>query len=461
MALRVERRDGSAERAVVTGCVVSRAVLGPIAARFERGLFPSPWAETVVRWCVAHYTEYREAPGPQIEKYFEQWAEGGRDRDTVKLVEAFLAGLSEEHQRLRKSCSPDYVLDLAARLFDRTRITDITDRVSAALEMGEVEKARELMQTFRPVQVGAATWVNPLTDRAAIVNAFEARQADLITYPGALGNFFAGAMGRDQFVAFEGKEKVGKSFFLLDAVVRASEQERNVAYFVTGDMSQAQVIQRLGARVACRPWRSGQTVRYPTAVFPGGPPNVERDVSTPPALSGTEAADILEAFDGRCGGDRIRLSVHPSNTLEVAQIEATLDGWERDGWRPDVVCVDYADILKLPSEFRENKLDGINDVWVNLAKMRLERHVLMLTGSQIKAAGFDAKILRREHFSGNHLKLAHVTGMVGINQTDNEKEDELYRLNWVVSRDLTFSEERCVWLASCLPVANPAVLSTF
>lgn len=459
--MKIERRDGSAERAVVTGCVVSRAVLGPIAARFERGLFPSPWSETVVRWCVTHYNEYREAPGPQIEKYFEAWAEGGRDRDTVRLVESFLAGLSEEHARLRKSCSPDYVLDLAAKLFDRTRITDIKDRVEAALEMGDVEKARELIQAFRPVQVGAGAWVNPLADRAAVLNAFEARQADLITYPGALGNFFAGAMGRDQFVAFEGKEKVGKSFFLLDSVVRAAEQERNVAYFVTGDMSQGQVIQRLGARIAGRPYREGQTVRRPTAMFPGGPPNVERDVTNPPAMTGAEAFDALEAFEKCHGPDRLRLSVHPSNTLEVADIEALLDGWDRDGWRPDVVAVDYADILKLPAEFRENKLDGINDVWVNLAKMRLERHVLMLTGSQIKAAGFDAKILRREHFSGNHLKLAHVTGMVGINQTDDEKEDELYRLNWVVNRDLTFSEERCVWLASCLPVAAPAVLSTF
>ena len=51
--------------------------------------------------------------------------------------------------------------------------------------------------------------------------------------------------------------------------------------------------------------------------------------------------------------------------------------------------------------------------------------------------------------------------MVGINQSAEEKDLGLYRLNWVVQRSLDFSEDRCLWTASCLAVNDPCIHSSF
>jgi hypothetical protein len=70
-------------------------------------------------------------------------------------------------------------------------------------------------------------------------------------------------------------------------------------------------------------------------------------------------------------------------------------------------------------------------------------------------------LIGREHFSEDKRKMAHVTGMVGINQTRREKERGVYRLNWVVLREGEFIEEHCVHVAGCLGLANPAMKSAF
>jgi len=88
-------------------------------------------------------------------------------------------------------------------------------------------------------------------------------------------------------------------------------------------------------------------------------------------------------------------------------------------------------------------------------------HCLVLTATQTNRAAFDVRVLRREHVGGDHRKLAEVTGMVGINQSAEEKDLGLYRLNWVVQRSLDFSEDRCLWTASCLAVNDPCIHSSF
>jgi hypothetical protein len=85
----------------------------------------------------------------------------------------------------------------------------------------------------------------------------------------------------------------------------------------------------------------------------------------------------------------------------------------------------------------------------------------VVTATQTDADSYDAKVLKRGNFSEDKRKYAHVTGMVGINQTDREKAEGLYRLNWVVLRELEFSESKCVWTAGCLAIGNPAIVSTF
>jgi hypothetical protein len=65
------------------------------------------------------------------------------------------------------------------------------------------------------------------------------------------------------------------------------------------------------------------------------------------------------------------------------------------------------------------------------------------------------------HFSENKAKMAHVTGMIGLNQTPQEKRDGIMRLNWVVLREYEFDTDRCLFVAQCLPLARPFCCASF
>jgi len=464
MALKVERRDGGGERAVLTAMLVSRQVLAAVEQRWESpGLFATRWSNLAAGWAVAHYRKYRKAPGPAIESYFDAWAETG-DRDTVRILEAYLGGLSAEYEALRRKTTPEHVLDLAKTLFTRVRLQQLRELLESDLEGGDVEAAEQRVEAYRKIEIGAGAGVDVLDDEAAVTAAFESRAEPLVVYPDALGGFFDTSLYRGAFVAFMGKEKVGKSHILQDMAIRAVEQHRRVAYFEVGDSTQNEVLRRLGSRVAGRPLKA-EPYRVPLSIEPPegkGMPAVEYKTVRPKTpISAEEAvAALRELGEAVHDTSALKLSCHPNSSIGVGGIEGVLDGWARDDWRPDVVIIDYADILA-PPDTRLDKRDQINETWKAMRGLSQRRQCLLVTATQTDADSYSAKVLGRDNFSEDKRKYAHVTGMVGINQTAQEKDDQLYRLNFVVLRELAFAETKCVHAAGCLAIAAPFLVSTF
>ena len=98
----------------------------------------------------------------------------------------------------------------------------------------------------------------------------------------------------------------------------------------------------------------------------------------------------------------------------------------------DVVVIDYADLLATDSrdDFRHRE----NLKWSNLRGLAQIFNCLVVTATQSDANSYSARTITKKHFSEDKRKLAHVTGMIGLNQTESEERDEEMRLNWVVLR---------------------------
>jgi replicative DNA helicase len=137
-----------------------------------------------------------------------------------------------------------------------------------------------------------------------------------------------------------------------------------------------------------------------------------------------------------------------------------LQTYERSGWVPDIVVIDYADILAPPAGVADNR-EQINHAWKQMRSLSQEFHCLVVTATQSDAASYNQWILNRRNFTDDKRKLAHVTSMLGINQTEEEKEFGIFRYNFIASREQKYKETKCVYLASCLSIANIAVRSSW
>lgn len=465
--MKVEQKDGSRERRILIGMIVNRTVLARIASKWEDDLFKARWSNLIGEWCVDFYKKYDKAPGKAIEGLFETWASENKDTDTVKLMEKFLDSLSSEYMTLKKECNPDYVIDQAANHFNTVKVSRLAELLQGDIDSGFTDKAVGRIQKYNKLEIGVGSGVNILQDVSAIQAAFEEQLEPLITYPGDLGKFFRGQLQRDAFVSFMGPEKRGKTWWLLDIGWRAMCQRRKVAFFEVGDMSQNQIMRRLMIRASRRPMTPGK-FNYPKAIV--------REAEQEAAVVTQEEKEYTDSMSWQAAMKAcqsvmnktiksqeplFKLSCHPNSSINVMGMHSVLQTWEREGWVPDVIVVDYADILAPPLSGAVDSRDQVNTTWKQLRALSQSLHCLVVTATQTDAASYKSNIVDRSNFSEDKRKLAHVTGMVGLNATAEEKEEGIIRLNWVVLRESAFNENQCVHVAGCLPIGNPAVRSTF
>lgn len=462
--MKAKRREGVTLRSVLAGMVVDRTVCSRIASQWPRdggGLFDAPWANLVGGWCVEYLRKYGEPPNGQLRSLFNEWASTTKAPDeTVQGVERFLLEADEERSRVEQGrLNSDHLLDQADRYFNGVRIKRMMTQIEDLIDLGKVADAQELINCTRKVELGATSVVKVVSDWEAFRRAWdEDRERPLIVYPGQLQDFLGRWLQRDSLIGFMAPDKTGKSVFLLDLTVRAVRNRCRVVYFDVGDNSQDQVIRRLGSRVSRCPTRETFKRRLEVPVSVDGEGEVEstertfsRPVSAPRAY--TEVRKLCRNVD------RLRVVCYPNSTASVVTLSSRLTEWEQeDGWVPDVVVIDYADILAPPPGARET-LDQIDETWKQLRRLSQERHCLVVTATQASAAAYGdkAKVLRKQHFSGRKTKLAHVNGMVGINVSDKDRRAGVTRLNWVVRREGFYSENEQMILAGCWAWYDPAV----
>lgn len=476
--MKIEKHDGSDEKTVLTGMIVDDHVLGRIVGKWTGEMFRSKWSNLVAGWCVRHFERYNHAPGKKIQHLFERWAEKSKDEPTVNMVETFLSGLSDEYEELQRESNSDYVLDTANRHFALVQMERLKEDLEDRIADKDPDKAAELLTGFNRIQLGMGEGVDVLHDKEAWKSAYGPHTESLIEFPGALGQFFGNTLARHSFVAFEGPEGRGKSFWLQECAFRAILQRRKVAFFELGDMTRDQIMERMGVRFAETPLEYDVREHKGKIDWPkqitfketekDGKKNVEANVVTEPRRfsEGMDWRKAWKACRDICQ-KRVKsddpywlLFNYAPDVLHCRDIEGKLIDLERTGWVADVVVVDYADILSMNYSGYEGR-DRINKTWEHLRKISVEHHCLVLTATQTDAASYDAWLIRRRNFSEDKRKYAHVTAINGLNQTPAEKEQGIMRLNNLKKRRGGYSETQCVWVAGCLELANPAVRSAF
>jgi hypothetical protein len=444
--------------------IVDKTVLGKIAARWKPPMFSSSYANKVAEWCVNYHKKYGKAPGFHIQSIYESWVTDTRNKDTAELIGRFLDGLSKQYKRLRRDSNSQYVVDLAGSYFNRVKLNNLAEAISGDLDQGKVNRAVRRTSDYRKLEMGVGEGIDVFSDKDSIREAFEETHEPIISYDDkhnreGLGKFFGDTLERDGFIAFMGPDKRGKSFWLLDIAFRAVTQKRRVAFFECGDLSKNQIMRRFMIRVSKHPLYPC-SYRFPMQIEKKGPPRCVRKRCKKPLSWQTAYKHCRKLTNGRGLKSLLRLSCHFNDTLTVEGIRGILDEWARDEWIPDVIVIDYADILNMNHIGLEGR-DRIDYTWKQLRRISQERHCLVVTATQSDASAYDARTISRKHFSNDKRKNAHVTGMVGLNQTPKEKDWGLMRLNWVVLREGWFSERQCCFVATCFERANMAVKSSF
>ena len=158
--------------------------------------------------------------------------------------------------------------------------------------------------------------------------------------------------------------------------------------------------------------------------------------------------------------NRIKLITYSSESLTMSKINAELDILEKSGFFPQIIIIDYMDLIAPDYDATGLKpRDQENKKWMRARRLSQDRKCLLLSASQSDTEGFDKKFLSKKNFSEDRRKLDHVTAMVGLNMTKEEKKKGIMRINDIVARD-TEGANWC-YVTHRLQIGRPIINSFF
>lgn len=449
--------------------ITDKLVVSRIAGKWPKtgGLFKNKWANIVGKWAVDHHNKYSKSIESSILQVFTAWEEDAPDKDAAQLIEKFLSSISDEWEKEKKKPSSELIIDLANKHFDEVALYKTIDEIEGKLSINDLEGAKKALAKHKLIELGEDEIIDVLHDKEPIKDIFAEEDECIIQYPGDAGIFLNKAFTRDSFVAVVASDKKGKTAFLIDLAWRAMLDRRRVLFLEIGDMSKRQIMRRFMIRATRNPIRPC-TLKIPKRIyFEAGKKtaSVEHEIREYKEglnfpVTWKKCQEILEKKI-KSKRSYLKLSVHPNMSINMQGIKSIVDRLaEDDDWLPDFIILDYSDLLAPIPGYKEER-DIINANWQLLRGLSQTSHGSVVTATQSDTAAYDAKIITKKNFSGDKRKNAHSTAMIGINQTNEEKENGVIRLNFVVLREGEYNERHVVYCAGNMGIASPIMKSAF
>lgn len=448
---------------ILSGLILSDSFISKLHNKITPQDFDNKPAQIIVKWCFDFFVKYNKAPRQHIEDMLED-EESKYSEEDLELVRILLETLDFElSEGFESELNLDFILDRTQEEFQKKSLEQLVETIQNHIELATpqaLQEAVKLVQNYSQLELTTQNGFDLLSNIDKVNETFEYENKPLIQFPGEFGKMVNPFLSRESFIAIFGPEKRGKSWVLMEFAFRAYTQKRNVAYFEAGDNSERQLLRRFYSRFSATPMYKHQcgVIQVPKEIQYMGNDVYDityKSIIANEPLSSAHALEGLKRWKNKVRShNKIKISTHINTTLTPSMIRSQLNHWmKEEGFIPDVLVIDYVDIMATDSTQGEYR-HQVNDIWKRLRALSQEFHLCLITGTQADALSYKTKTLSMDNFSEDKRKNAHVTGMLGLNQTPDEKLQNIMRLNWVVLREGEYSPNSTVAIGTCFPLGR-------
>lgn len=447
--------------------------------------FGTPVMLWLVPKCLEFLDKRGESPGRSIETIFAaDHTLVGEDRQELQDL---LVSISDEYESLEQP-NIDHLLSEAEKYFQREALLTLSAELEAAADSGNIESAKKLIDEPKLPKLLISDSVNPFTDTIGMRKAFQELPKSLVQLGGAFQELIGRWVIPDSFVAFLGKEKVGKTWMKQSIVFGAVKARTNVLLIQCGDLSEEQQYRRIGLQLSnhhydplycglcyspildCLKHQKGtcdKNASEPIVVADrengqkSGPyPFLSRyeevsdwyepcqqmncsdfelstwfeEVQPCDQLTETRVLEIGKKMVSAYG-DRLRLLCYANGSVSISQLRETVKSeYEASGWKPQLVVLDYMDNVapeKNRNEFRHQE----EGKWGAARRWSQDEKISLVTSTQAPKKTKLMRLLTDSDMSEDKRKKAHVTEFFGLNKDSHDKRRSWMRVNPLVMRE--------------------------
>jgi len=486
--LRRRKIDTTVEKRIITGMIVSKKFLRELGPMIQDAFFQNEYAGTVASWCLEFYGAYEDAPFEHITDIFNNKRRELKEED-AEIVEKLLGDISQRYD-YSKGLNVDYLLDQSIKYFTRRDLETRMAEAQYLLERNFIEEAQKVIEERKILGRLTSKAVDPF-DQSSVDEVFEEME-DFLVLPGQLGRFLHN-FDRDWLVGIVGPFKRGKTWMLQEFALAALLSRLRVVFFSL-EMSYKQMNKRIYQRLTGTKQKEGGKTLVPCfdclknqdnscklkqRMSPigirsrSGNKPLNFDPKSPykscTACRGTsdficdfwfneiDVQDFSQYYINKQIKAYRKKFKHTLKVISYPRFGANTDDIKRDldeleakeEFVPDVIIIDYADILRPEQGASATGIEAIDLTWKCLGNLAMTRHCLTVTGTQATRDALEAMQVRQKHTSLWIGKLAHVDAMLSLNQTEQEKEQGIMRVGTMAHRHEEFHE-----MASCYVLQN-------
>lgn len=445
--MKKEKIIASSEKDIILGLIVSDDFCREIVPILEPRLLEIDYNRILAAWIKDYYNKFQHAPGGEILKVYR--AKCCEITDEV-MQDNILSVIKHLDDYGEGKFNFQFAVSEAIRHLKVCSLKNLSADIDAFVSAGELDKAEGLLTKYHKVEKATGESVSILDDFDTVALALTEEKEKLFSLPGAFGRLI-GDVNREDFIAFLAPMKAGKTFQLVDIGIESLKRGLKVVMFSL-EMSRTAMIKRV--------WRtlSGQVsedIAYSLPYFEEdyGKFIVKQKQVRKKASTTMDVEKKQKSLKRIFRGGGFKIFAEPAYSLTVENLEVKLDDLSHSGFVPDVVIIDYADIM-MPSEKGEYR-NQIDNIWKKLRAIAQARKCVVFTASQTNRSGLNSAI-EMDSIAEDIRKIAHVTSMVSISRPAYCKEHNIAVYSQLAIRDGE-SITRKVIATQCLALGRPVL----
>lgn len=531
MAKRKRKTVGIIEHRIFVGLILSGEYLARIEPYWkdnQQAFENVKAANTISTLCWEHYHEYDEPIKETLDTIFTTLsAKGEITEDEENDFELIFKALQQTHEINGGAINVNVLVKDTLDFFNTKRLEVLQEVPFNNKE--NLKSALKKIQEFAPLSEDDDRDLDYTTKedlprrKESTENAFNSNKKYVFKFKGKLGELINNELYKGAFVSVFAREKMGKSYFLLECLLTAHSQGNNTLFFQAGDMTKDQQTERIGTRLAQIPNKPEYLgVQYDTILdcarnqtdncthplrecrigLVNGEPHVVRKEpfnkeqlidfhkENPDYKPCTHCKEFQHSKWGvpfvekktyeelmtvKKANDVIRKKLYGSpnhfitssynaGELTVPMMRSVILKYRKKGINFDCIGIDYMDLLSALAKNNDHKQD-IKGIWEGVRGMSQDKDYepLVIAPTQADANSYKQRILNMSNFSDSKYKNATPTAILGLNQDPEGIENSLgiIRVNKILSRGNENDVNKCVSIIQNLKAGRPITRFTY
>jgi replicative DNA helicase len=379
---------------VISALLTDERLLDTLGDVIHKKFFESEPNKWIVQEIMSYYADYKKVPSLDVFKVQIS------KEENQSLQKAIVAQLKEVYTHIG-NVDFDYVKDEFTAFCINQNLKNVIVQSIDLLKSGNYDKIKELVDKAMKVGVNADLGMDYLND---FEERYDETQRETIgTNWECIDELMNGGLGPGELGVVVAPSGVGKTWVLAALGAAAVKAGKTVAHY-TMELSQSYV-----------------GLRYDT-VFTQIP-------STELTNKREEVLSKLKRLSGK-----LKIKYYPPKGASSKTIQAHLEKMIAAGNKPDLIIVDYADLLLSHSNKTDSTYAEQGGVYIDLRGMSGELGIPIWTASQTNRSAIDSEVIEADKVADSYAKVMNADFIMSLSRKAKDKLSNTARVHIMKNR---------------------------